>query len=71
MERVLVTSGMLASVGYDEQSATLEVDFVDGGVYRYFGVPSHVHAELMTASSHGTYFNANVKVAGYEYACVG
>jgi hypothetical protein len=71
MERVPVTSGTLASVGYEEHTATLEVEFVHGAVYQYFGVPGHVHAELMAASSHGTYFNSNVKAAGYQYARVG
>ncbi len=71
MERQPVTSSMLASVGYDEASAALEVEFVEGGVYQYFGVPSHVHAGLMAANSHGTYFDTHVKKAGYQYAKVG
>jgi hypothetical protein len=68
MERQPVTSRMLASMGYDEASATLEVEFMEGGVYQYFGVPSQVHAGLMAADSHGAYFDAHVKKAGYEYA---
>jgi hypothetical protein len=71
MDRRPVRSSMLASVGYDQATATLEVAFVDGGIYQYFGVPSDVHAGLMSASSHGTYFDANVKQAGYRYAKVG
>ncbi len=71
MKRQPVTSGMLASVGYDEASATLEVEFVEGGVYQYFGVPSHVHAGLMAADSHGAYFDTHVKKAGYQYAKIG
>jgi hypothetical protein len=71
MERRPVRSSMLASVGYDKATATLEVAFVEGGIYQYFGVPSAVHAGLMSASSHGTYFDAYVKQAGYRYAKVG
>ena len=58
MERQPVSSSNLASVGYEEASATLEVEFVDGGIYQYFGVPSEVHAGLMAAGSHGTYFGS-------------
>jgi hypothetical protein len=49
----------------------LEVVIVGGGVYQYFEVPAEVYAGLMAASSHGTYFDAHVKHAGYRYAKVG
>lgn len=62
---------MLASVGYDKAVAVLEVAFVGGGVYQYFEVPSGVYAGLMSASSHGTYFDAHVKQAGYRYTKLG
>lgn len=71
MERQPVTSRMLASVGYDEASATLELEFVEGRVYQYFGVPSDVHAGLIAADSHGAYFETHVKKAGYQYAKIG
>lgn len=71
MTRQPVTSTNLASIGYDEASATLEVEFLNGRVYQYFGVPSSVHAGLMAAGSHGGYFNLYVKQAGYSYAKVG
>lgn len=67
MDRVRVSSSNLASVGYDSATATLEVAFLNGGVYQYFNVPAHVHAGLMSASSHGSYFDAHVKKAGYRY----
>ena len=62
---------MLASVGYERATATLEVAFVEGAIYQYFEVPSGVYAGLMSASSHGTYFDAHVKQAGYRYTKVG
>ena len=71
MDRRPVTSTTLASVGYEEGSAILEVEFVDGGIYQYFGVPSEVHAELIAAGSLGTYFNTHIKNAGYQYSRIG
>jgi hypothetical protein len=68
MRRRAVSSSVLVSVGYDEESAVLEIAFVEGGVYQYFEVPSAVYAGLMSAPSHGTYFDAYVKQAGYRYA---
>ncbi len=61
MERQAVSSSNLVSVGYDPGSETLEVEFKGGSIYRYFNVPSFEHERLMAASSHGIYFNANIK----------
>lgn len=56
-----VKSSNLAAVGYDAPSKTLHVEFLTPSLYEYDGVPSHVHHGLMNASSHGTYFAANIK----------
>ena len=61
MERQSVSSSNLAPVGYDPSSETLEIEFKGGTIYRYFNVPSFVHEQLMSANSHGVYFNANIK----------
>jgi hypothetical protein len=66
MNRQSVESSNLASIGYDTENETLEVEFNHGGVYQYFGVPENVYEELMTASSHGKYFVANIR-NDYEY----
>lgn len=71
MERQSVSSSNLASVGYDAQSQTLEIEFNHGGIYQYYKVPNSVHAGLMNASSHGEYFDRNVKKVGYRYTKVG
>jgi len=71
MERRSVSSSNLASVGYDAQSQTLEVAFNRGGVYQYYSVPFQVYSGLMNASSHGEYFDRNVKKVGYRFKQVG
>lgn len=65
MNRTPVSSSNLRSVGYDAEARTLEVEFLNGGLYRYSGVPSSVHLGLMSASSHGAYFDRYVKKAGF------
>jgi hypothetical protein len=62
-----VSSTSIRSVGYDEGTETLEIEFQSGGVYEYYGVPERVHAELLTASSRGGYFHDNVR-GEYDYA---
>ncbi|QPE05515.1 KTSC domain-containing protein [Microbacterium schleiferi] len=66
MNREPVTSSNLSSVGYDESSQTLEVEFKNGNIYQYFDVPSSEHIELMRSDSVGTYFSANIRTA-YRY----
>ena len=61
MNRTPVNSRNLASVGYEQASMTLEVEFLDGRVYQYFDVPEFEYRNLMQADSHGTYFNASIR----------
>lgn len=67
MKRQSVKSSNLASIGYDAASEILEVEFNHGGVYQYSDVPENIYEELMNASSHGQYFDENIKKGGYEF----
>ena len=68
MQRVPVSSSNIASVGYDDNTHTLEVEFHSGHVYQYFDVPKDVYDGLLTAGSVGKYFN---QIKGfYRYARV-
>lgn len=70
MERVSVSSSNIASVGHDESSQTLEVEFLNGAVYEYYDVPEHVFQELISASSVGGYLAQRVKNV-YSFSRVG
>jgi hypothetical protein len=59
--RTVVDSRSLSSVGYDAEQLVLEVEFRNGGVYRYVGVPRAIYEGLLTAESKGAYFNAVVR----------
>jgi len=67
MQRTPVSSSNLASVGYDPNRGVLEVEFLSGSVYQYFGVPESLYQGLMSASSHGSYFDAHIKKGGFTY----
>jgi hypothetical protein len=56
-----LSSRDIALIGYDSESETLEVVFRAGGVYRYRQVPENLYQGLMTASSHGTFFQQKIK----------
>lgn len=61
MERTPVTSSNISSIGYDENSSTLEVEFLSGTVYQYFDVPLTVYQGIMSAGSVGQYFAQHIK----------
>ncbi|MER2514392.1 MAG: KTSC domain-containing protein [Nitrosomonas ureae] len=61
MERQAVASSNLRSVGYDAESAILEIQFHHGGVYQYVAVPLTIYEGLMAAGSKGRYFASHIK----------
>ncbi|MEJ7746789.1 MAG: KTSC domain-containing protein [Luteimonas sp.] len=67
MDRVVVASRALRSVGYEPNHRMLDIEFVSGSIYRYFDVPDDLHAGLMAADSHGEFFSAHIRDAGFDY----
>ena len=61
MDRSPVASTNVSSIGYDANTETLEVQFLSGRVYQYYGVPDNVHERMMGASSKGQFLNYYVK----------
>jgi len=61
MKRRAVSSSSLRSIGYQPRTSTLEVEFVNGGIYRYHGVPWEVVEALREAESLGAFFNENIR----------
>src|SRR5437879_8607370 len=56
-----VQSSLLTSVAYDRDRAILQLEFGDGAVYQYFGVPVQSYEELLRAASHGASFNRHIQ----------
>jgi hypothetical protein len=59
--RESVTSKGIASIGYSKRRHILEIQFVNGAVYRYLQVAPSVHRDLMAADSKARYYDANIK----------
>ncbi len=70
MDKHNVVSSNVKAIGYDDRTSTLEVEFSNGGVYQYYGVPEHVHSQFMQASSKGKFLHTYVKNQ-YPYSRVG
>lgn len=69
MRRSLVDSSSISSIGYDAATMTLELEYRNGKVYRYFEVPAATYRELLAASSIGGYVNTRIKPS-FEFARV-
>lgn len=67
--RQQVASTNVASIGYDEQSETLEVEFLNGNIYQYFNVSLALYEQLLASPSKGQFLNANIRNA-YPYSRV-
>lgn len=61
MDRDLVQSSTIRSIGHDPETMTLEIEFNDGAVYQYFDVPKSVHKELIEAPSLGRFFGRRIR----------
>lgn len=67
MDYVRVRSSSVSAVGYDEKARVLGVRFLNGSEYHYLAVPKALFEGLRAASSVGTYLNAFIKDAGYQF----
>ncbi|WP_428033424.1 KTSC domain-containing protein [Amphritea sp.] len=61
MNRDYVVSSNIASVGYDEATETLEVEFINSAIYQYYNVPINIYESLMRESSKGQFLHAYIK----------
>ena len=61
MERQPVKSRILRSVGYEETTKILEIEFYSGLVFQHSGVPPKVYADLMKSSEIGKYYSEKVR----------
>ena len=70
MNRESVASSTIVSIGYDEPSQTLEVEFKSGTLYQYYNVPQGLADEFMQSGSKGQFLHYNFK-STYPYSRVG
>ena len=61
LERQSVKSVILRSVGYDELTRILEIEFSTGLVYQYSGVPLKIYKDFMHSGEMGKFFSEKVR----------
>jgi hypothetical protein len=60
MQRKRVNSSKIRSVGYDENSMTLEVEFSNGQVFQYSRVYPEVYRRFMAAPNPTSFFEDRI-----------
>lgn len=60
MEMITVNSSTISAIGYDEQSATMIIEFKNNSAYEYYDVPQFEFDALMASDSKGSYANKNI-----------
>ena len=60
-QNILLQSTAIAGFRYDEQQLVLQIDFVGGGTYDYFGVPLLTVLTFKRAASKGRFFVFNIR----------
>lgn len=61
METAEVESSMIRRIGYDSNSAVLQIEFNSGAVWQYFDFPESMWYEFQSTDSHGRFFLREIK----------
>ena len=61
MDRTAVRSSNIRSIGYDDPTSTLEIEFHSGGVYQYLSVPRATFDKFIASPSKGKFFDQFIK----------
>src|SRR5881398_2330885 len=59
--RQAIHSSAIAKVGFSKRRHLLEIEFVNGAIYRYLGVPHSVYRDLMSAESKTRFYDFNIR----------
>ena len=61
ISRQPVESTAIAKIGYSKRRHILEIEFVNGAVYRYFDVPATAYRDLTSAESKAGFYDLNIR----------
>lgn len=62
-----VISSNLKAVGYDPLHSLLRIEFNNGSIYDYFGVPQSIYQGLKNAPSKGSFHHTFIRNGGFSY----
>lgn len=67
LRHVVVNSTSIATIGFNQTRGVLEIQFVNGRIYRYVAVPKKIQQEFLRAPSLGKFYHQFIR-GHYECA---
>ena len=61
IQRQSVDSTAIAKIGYSKRLRALEIEFVNGAIYRYLDVPNSLYRQLIAAESKARFYDRNIR----------
>jgi len=61
IKRVPVESSAVATVGYSKKLRALEIEFLNGAIYRYLDVAPEIYEALLNAESKARFYDDNIR----------
>jgi len=61
MEMTGVASDIISKIGYDNINEIMLVEFKNGSIYQYNGVPDQVYYSFLNSNSKGKFFHSTIK----------
>ncbi len=61
IKREPVRSSAIVAIGYSKRLRALEIEFVNGAIYRYLDVPASLYRRLLAAESKARFYDANIR----------
>ena len=61
IKREPVHSTALAAVGYSKYLHALEIEFVNGAIYRYCDIPVSLYRDLLASDSKARFYDRNIR----------
>lgn len=64
IRRQQIESSALRSAGYSRRRHILEIEFLNGAIYRYYNIEASVYRDFINAHSKAGYYDSNIR---YKY----
>ena len=67
VDRKRIDSKKIESIAYDPESYTLEIEFKNGNLVRYFGLPDYIFEKFLHSPDKDVFFSKYIDHAGFSY----
>ena len=61
MQNTPLSESKIRSFGYHQPSRTLELEFLNGKIYQYYGIPENLCNAMKEADSMNEFFHLHIK----------